>query len=77
MYCSHCGRILEEGAAFCVGCGIAVDALTPPKTGDGKATVSLICGIVSWTTCGGLLIVPIIGLVLGILGLKSDSKELR
>jgi len=74
MYCSHCGRILEEGAAFCIECGVAVDAPTPPKTGDGKATASLVCGVVSWLTCGGVAVLPIIGLVLGFGGLKSRQR---
>ena len=73
MYCSHCGTILaEQGAAFCVNCGkpIGFGAMEPPK-GSGKATASLVIGIVSWLTLGGLLILPIIGIILGIIGLKS------
>jgi len=75
MYCSHCGTIIaEQGAAFCVNCGTSVVASESPKGGEGKATASLVCGIISWLTLGGLLILPIIGLILGALGLKSTKK---
>ena|GEM_PF-704744 len=45
-----------------------------PQTGGGKALSSLVCGIMSLLTCGGLFLLPIIGLILGILGLKSSKK---
>jgi len=44
------------------------------QVGGGKAVASLICGIGSVVTLGGFLIVPIIGFVLGILGLKSNKS---
>ena len=84
MFCLHCGKELAEGTAFCTQCGTPVgqkeitpgeqygEMTEPPKTGDGKATASLVCGIISWVTCGGLLFLPIIGLILGMLGLKSN-----
>ena len=45
-----------------------------PEQGGGKAVASLVCGIVSVLTCGGFLILPIVGLILGILGLKSKRS---
>jgi len=40
----------------------------------GKAIASLVCGIGSLITLGGFLIAPIIGLILGIFGLKSRKS---
>jgi len=45
-----------------------------PPPGGGKAMASLVCGIISWVSCGGLFILPLIGFILGILGLKSERK---
>ncbi|MDR1383501.1 MAG: DUF1559 domain-containing protein [Planctomycetaceae bacterium] len=44
--------------------------------GGGKAIASFVCGIISLVLCGGGLIVPIIGLVFGILGLNSKNRGL-
>ena len=79
MNCSSCGYELTEGAAFCDHCGTPIGEAEPvdtpqPKTGDGMAVASLVCGIVSWGTCGGFLVLPIIGLFLGIFGLKSRQS---
>jgi len=79
MFCTHCGKELTEGAAFCIHCGAPVNPeglSEQPKSGgrSGHAISSLILGIFSWCTCGGFLIFPVIGFVLGILGLKSPQK---
>ena len=80
MYCSNCGKVIEPETSFCIGCGVQLDLLQPqetqkpPETGDGKAISSLVCGVISWITCGGLFIVPIIGLILGFFGLKSRKQ---
>jgi len=81
MFCSHCGKELREGAAFCVHCGVSVGQTARfselprrPHASDGKAIASLICGIISLITFGGLLILPTIGLLFGILGLKSRQS---
>ena len=47
-----------------------------PKTDGGKAVASLVCGIMSLLGTGGLFILPLIGLFLGILGLKSSKKRI-
>jgi prepilin-type processing-associated H-X9-DG protein len=44
------------------------------NVGGGKAIASLVCGICSMVFCGGLFILPILGLILGILGLKSKNQ---
>ena len=81
MFCSHCGQNLTEGATFCIHCGAPVNQKElsfgqpeQPQSGGGTAVASLVLGIVSWVTCGGLFILPIIGLILGLLGLKSVKK---
>ena len=81
MFCSCCGKELTERAEFCIHCGTRVgemlsppDQPEPPRTGDGKAVASFVCGIVSWLTAGGLLILPCVGLLLGIFGLKSHRS---
>ena len=68
MCCLHCGKELLK-AAFCVHCGTPVGQTVHPKTADGKATASLVCGIISWLTLGGTLFVPIFGLILPMIGL--------
>ena len=36
MFCPHCGTNLPEGAAFCPGCGAAVDNSPPdPEANPG------------------------------------------
>jgi hypothetical protein len=82
MFCSHCGKDLTEGAAFCIHCGAPVNPAElsfgqserPRSEGGGHALSSLILGIISWCTCGGFLLLPVLGLILGILGLKSTQK---
>jgi len=78
MFCSHCGQSLEEGAVFCVHCGVPVNqedfSLERPPESNGKGIASLVLGIVSWVTCGGLFILPLIGLILGFFSLKSAKK---
>jgi thiol:disulfide interchange protein len=78
MFCARCGRDLGEEQG-CIQCGWSVDEIDSPlgdsdqpHTNNGYAIISFICGIVSISLCGGGGVVPIIGLVLGILGHKSD-----
>jgi len=81
MFCSRCGKELTEEAEFCIHCGTRIGEILPPpaqqessRVGGGKAVASFICGIISWLTVGGLLILPCIGLFLGIFGLKSHRS---
>lgn len=83
-YCSKCGKLMEDGATFCSGCGsplqhqnINTTSNVDKSSNIGLAIISLVFGIV------GLLawIIPIIGLpvgvvalVLGILGIKKSNK---
>ena len=81
MYCARCGNSLGE-EQICVQCGwlfgevnIPDEQLTQPSTGDGAAITSLVCGIFSWMACGGFAIIPIIGIIFGMMGLKSRQSE--
>jgi hypothetical protein len=49
-------------------------SIPPSQTGGGTAITSLICGIGSVITGGGLLLLPLIGLIFGILGMKSKKS---
>jgi predicted 3-demethylubiquinone-9 3-methyltransferase (glyoxalase superfamily) len=85
MICSHCGKKLDEGKP-CDQCNpfvnkletpltsVAFTKLEKPKNNDGTAIAALMLGIVSLLTCGGCGILPIIGFILGILGLKSQKS---
>jgi len=83
MFCSHCGKELQEAAAFCIHCGTPIEQRqqmeplgelpTQPQTGDGKGTASMVCGIISWLTCGGFFVLPTIGLVLALTARRSGT----
>ena len=83
MFCSHCGKELQEAATFCIYCGSPIEQgqqmepfgamPTQPQTGDGKGTASMVCGIISWLTCGGFFILPIIGLILALTARRSGK----
>ena len=82
MFCKQCGTKLEENSKICPACGTdnerkeenisntqAVEVVNPetPK-GDGKATASMVFGIISlflWPLSIIGLIVSLIGLILG------------
>lgn len=80
MYCSKCGKEMEDGATFCSGCGTPLQPVsneTPKQESLGLGIAALVLGIV------GLLawIIPIIGLpvgvvalILGIMGLMKSNK---
>ena len=78
MFCSRCGGDLGEGQV-CVHCGWSVgDPTSPvnlPQADGGTAMASLVCGIISLSTCGGGLFLPCIGLGLGMLALKSQRQD--
>ena len=82
MYCAHCGNGLGE-EQVCSQCGwsfgevnILAEQFAQPSTGDGAAITSLVCGILSWMLCGGFVILPIIGIIFGMMGLKSRQSEI-
>jgi len=85
MYCARCGGGLGE-EKVCGQCGwsfgevntkanISAEQLARPSTGDGAAIASLVCGILSWISFGGGGIIPICGIIFGMIGLKSRRSE--
>ena len=91
LLCPHCDNGILQDAIFCTNCGKRTDGMPSnnadttyrpratqqvhSQTGGGKAIASLVCGIISLITWGGLFILPIIGIILGILGLKSKRSS--
>ena len=84
VYCSKCGKQMDDSATFCSGCGAPLqnqinyavpDINKVRKPGFGVVALVLgIVGVLAW-------IIPIIGLpvgtialVFGIIGLKKSSK---
>ena len=81
MYCARCGSGLGD-EKVCGQCGwsfgevnISAEQLERPSTGDGAAIASLVCGILSWISFGGFGIIPICGIIFGMIGLKSRQSE--
>jgi type IV pilus assembly protein PilA len=74
MFCNHCGREVPDSSQFCNNCGANLTTATPavpypvvPAAGaadtvptSGKATASLICGIMSLTIFSVLAGIPAI-----------------
>ena len=82
MYCGRCGNGLGE-EQVCHQCGwslsgaeMYVGEYERPSTGDGAALTSLVCGVLSWMTCGGFGMIPIVGIIFGMIGLKSRQSEI-
>ncbi|MDR0328377.1 MAG: hypothetical protein LBI05_08795 [Planctomycetaceae bacterium] len=75
MFCARCGRDLgkEQNCGQCGWSVNEIDKFDGLSSGNGYAIASLIIGIISLTACGGVFFVPIVGLVLGIWGRKSES----
>ena len=64
MFCSHCGKEIDDAAVVCVGCGCAVEPANE-KWSTG-AMVALVIGT---------LIIPLVGLIAGIIGLTKNGKK--
>lgn len=84
VYCSRCGKQMDDSATFCSGCGAPLqnqinyavpDINKARKPGFGVAALVLgIVGVLAWIIPIIGLPVGIIALVLGIIGLKKSSK---
>lgn len=72
MYCSKCGKELDDDAIFCNGCGCVTQNFKQNPShkmpvdyelglANNLATIGIICGI----------FVPVIGLICGIVGLSK------
>ena len=67
MYCPSCGKEIVNEAVVCVGCGRPVKPLSSvgEKWGPGAMTALVI----------GTLLIPLIGIVFGIIGLNKEAKK--
>jgi hypothetical protein len=67
MYCPSCGKEIVNEAVVCVGCGRPVKPLSSgsEKWGPGVMTALVI----------GTLLVPLIGIIFGIIGLNKEAKK--
>ena len=84
VYCSKCGKQMEDGATFCSGCGAPLrnqslymkpNVEAPRKAGLGVAALVLgIIGVLAWIIPIIGLPVGIVALVLGIVGIKNSRK---
>lgn len=77
MHCRRCGRVLKGNERYCSECGEAVSSINKP---DGRASNSLVIGIISLLLSGfNIFILPlaIIGLISGIRHKgKSSTKTI-
>lgn len=85
MFCSKCGKEMNEDAVVCIKCGCAIapsarpNNITTPQTNtNSKTQVSLILGIVgivfAWLFALVGHITSIIGIILGIKEYKETEK---
>jgi len=73
FYCSSCGELINGKVEVCPKCGLKYNFLAR-IIGGGYSVASLILGIFGLIFLGALVIPEIIGLILGIKGLKTDKK---
>ena len=67
MYCKDCGKLLNEEAVVCRGCGIQVKPLEKEKIETWALSTFIILLIVS-------VFLPIVGLVSGVVGVIKHKK---
>jgi hypothetical protein len=67
MFCNRCGKEIADDAVVCIGCGRAVKPLA--AVGEKWSTGAMIALVI------GTLLVPLIGIIFGIIGLNKGKKE--
>lgn len=85
MYCTNCGKEIDDKAVICVNCGVATgnfiakdvvsvqpNGETKPINGFGIAGFAV--GISSLWFGVFFCVAPIVGLILSIVGMKNRSK---
>lgn len=69
MYCNQCGEEIHDTAVVCIKCGVPNTPLKQKNKQEGWNSAVMI-GV-----CVGTLIIPLIGIVMGIVGLcKYEDK---
>lgn len=84
LFCTNCGKELQEGQDICLNCGVAVKKDVPANKGttDGKcksAITGFVLGLVSilaWFLPLFGYPVTICGIVFSVKGIKSDKKAM-
>ena len=68
MYCKNCGKEIDNNAYVCPNCGVLVKntsaEVTVKKESNTKALIGFILSF----------FVPVVGLILGIMGLKASGE---
>ena len=86
MYCPECGAENPDNAKFCGSCSHRLDTLLPgsePDKGDDGAIVDVgedsetVSNGLKYGVLGASLLIPFIGLVMGILYLAQGDNEDR
>jgi hypothetical protein len=73
MYCRYCGKEVMDKAIVCSGCGRPIDAPGDLReTADTRWSVTAMFGIIMTT-----LIIPPVGLVLGLRGLMDEHRKVQ
>jgi hypothetical protein len=72
MYCRYCGKEVKDKAVVCTGCGNSIETSNLiPVTGK-SWSFFLMVGLLIAT-----IVVPPVGLVFGILGLREGAKKVQ
>lgn len=81
MYCSYCGKQVDEEANFCSNCGKNLQIIqqnniqsTPANpVSNGMAIAGFVLGLLGLLTSGYVAILQILGLIFSIHGLKKAT----
>ena len=65
MFCSHCGKEIDNGAYICVHCGYLVKENQPVEEKNGIAVAGFVCSFFS----------PLLGWIFGGVGLSRAGKR--
>lgn len=81
MYCTNCGKEIDDKAVVCPHCGVATDnyvelekVAEPTKKVNGLGIAGFVVGLSSLAFGIYLLIACIVGLVLSIIAVKNKPK---
>jgi uncharacterized membrane protein YvbJ len=76
MYCRYCGKKLKEDAVICTGCRRPVESSGNPVAATLKKgppwSFPMMAGLIIAT-----LAVPFVGLIFGIVGLRSETRKVQ
>jgi len=73
MFCKSCGKEINDKAVVCVGCGIAVSPDVPAVIAAGVSNKKELTQTERWAGWIGALIMPIIGIIMGILAMTKGK----